>query len=154
MGKVLGIARRAAKRAPMETLSSVEITKTSGVAGDTRGKPGRRQVTVLPIEGWRAACAELGADLPWTFRRANLLVEGIAPAERVGHRIVIGEVVLEVTGELDPCSRMDAQHPGLTVALMPQWRGGVTCRVLKGGAVSVGDAVALWAAHEIIDAGA
>jgi MOSC domain-containing protein YiiM len=152
MGKVLGIARRASKHAPMETLDAVEITTASGVAGDTRGKPGRRQVTVLTVEGWRAACAELGVNLPWTYRRANLLVEGIAPADRAGQRIVIGDLVLEITGELDPCGRMDAQHAGLTAALVPDWRGGVTCRVLAGGAVSVGDGVALLVADERIDA--
>jgi MOSC domain-containing protein YiiM len=43
--------------------------------------------------------------------------------------------------ETDPCPRMDAQHPGLTAALLPEWRAGVCCRVLKGGAIRSGDPV-------------
>ena len=35
---------------------------------------------------------------------------------------------LEVTGETDPCERMEEIQPGLFQALAPGWRGGVTCR--------------------------
>jgi MOSC domain-containing protein YiiM len=38
---------------------------------------------------------------------------------------------------------MDKQHEGLRKALTPEWRGGVACRVLRGGDVAVGDDVAL-----------
>ncbi|PWR22198.1 MOSC domain-containing protein [Zavarzinia compransoris] len=144
-GRLIGIARRARPRAAMETLDQVEITATAGVAGDIRGRPGKRQVTVLAAEGFAAAVAEIApppAHAPWTLRRANLLVEGIALPRTVGARVAIGPVVLEVTGETDPCSRMDAQLPGLTRALTPDWRGGVTCRVLQGGAIALGDTVA------------
>lgn len=143
MGSLLGISRRTKAHGPMETLEAAEVTPASGVEGDVRGKPGRRQITVLPVEGWRVACAEAGADLPWTVRRANLLVEGINPAGCVGHRIVIGTLVLEITGETDPCSKMEAAHKGLMAALLPDWRGGVTCRVRTAGQVRPGDEVSL-----------
>jgi MOSC domain-containing protein YiiM len=139
LARLLGIARRAAKRAPMETLDTVTIGTVDGVAGDLRGKPGRRQVTVLAREAWDAACAELGTTLPWTTRRANLLVEGLDLAATTGTRLTIGAVVLEVTGETDPCHRMDEQKAGLRAALTPDWRGGITCRVVRGGTLSVGD---------------
>ena len=143
MGVLVGIARRKKKRAPMETLERAEISTGTGVAGDSRGKPGKRQVTVLSAAAWRDACAELGKDVPWTTRRANLLVEGIELEKKEGAVLRIGGVELRVTGELDPCSRMDEQQPGLTRALQPNWRGGVTCAVLKGGFVAVGDTVAV-----------
>jgi MOSC domain-containing protein YiiM len=48
-----------------------------------------------------------------------------------------------VTGETDPCRRMEALHTGLFAALAKEWRGGVTCRVVKGGLLTVGETVVL-----------
>jgi len=143
MGCLEGIARRDRKRAPMQVLEHAEISAETGVARDFRGKPGQRQVTVLSASAWRAACADLGRDVAWTIRRANLLVDGIELLQTAGCIIRIGPVRLLVTGEVDPCSRMDEQCPGLTNALKPDWRGGVSCTVLEGGPVSLGDAVSL-----------
>jgi MOSC domain-containing protein YiiM len=36
---------------------------------------------------------------------------------------------------------MEEQCPGLRAALQPDWRGGVSCTVLQGGTVTIGDAV-------------
>jgi MOSC domain-containing protein YiiM len=36
---------------------------------------------------------------------------------------------------------MDSAWPGLQAALAPEWRGGVTVRVIVGGDVAVGDPV-------------
>lgn len=143
MGLLTGIARRDRKRAPMDTLGRAEISTTTGVALDSRGKPGPRQVTVISADAWQSACSELGKELPWTTRRANLLVEGIDLPETTGAVLHIGAVQLLVTGEVDPCSRMDEQCAGLTKALQPQWRGGVSCTVLAGGSVALGDSVTL-----------
>ena len=141
MGRLAGIARRAKKRAPMETLESAEISVESGVARDSRGRPGNRQVTLLSLAAWQSACEEIGADAPWTTRRSNLLIEGLELPREAGRTIIIGEVRLRTTIEIDPCSRMDEQVPGLTDALRPDWRGGVGCEVIAGGTVRVGDAV-------------
>ena len=103
MGKVLAIARRNASRARMESLDRAQVSLDAGVEGDHRGTPGERQVTVLTRESWQAACAELGADLPWTTRRSNLLIEGLRVEGRLGQTIRIGDVELSITGETDPC---------------------------------------------------
>ena len=141
MGKLAGIARREKKRAPMESLESAEITLAAGVTGDFRGKPGKRQVTLLSSSDWQIACEEVGADLPWTTRRSNLLVEGIELPREPGTIIAIGNVRLRSTREIDPCFRMDEQKQGLTKALQPDWRGGIGCEVLSGGKISIGDSV-------------
>ena len=140
MGRLVGIARAPNRRAKMVEVPSVEIDFASGVAGDARGRTPGRQVTVLFRESWDAACGELGVVLPWTTRRANLLVEGM-DVPRLGDRIGIGPVVLEVTGETDPCRVMEAAHKGLRQALTPEWRGGVCCRVRGAGTIAVGDVV-------------
>ena len=128
----------------MTEIDSVEITCEQGVVPDTRGKPGKRQVTVLSLESWLIACAELGAELPWTTRRANILISGITfSAEDVGKILQIGDVCLQITVETDPCNRMDKQHQGLTAALTPEWRAGVCCRVLSGGQIQINDQVLL-----------
>ena len=129
----------------MELLERAEVTLDAGVASDSRGRPGRRQVTVLSREAWEEAVEELGRkpeSLPWTVRRANLLVEGLELEGTSGRRLLIGdEVELEITGETDPCQRMEEQQSGLRQALEPRWRGGVTARVIRGGIVLLGDTV-------------
>lgn len=143
MARLIGIARREKKRAPMEMLDSADISTDTGVAGDSRGKPGNRQVTLLSARDWRAACGELGQDVGWTTRRSNLFIDEMDLPKAAGHIIAIGDVRLQTTLEIAPCSRMDEQVDGLKKALQPEWRGGVGCEVLEGGVVSIGDTVEL-----------
>ena len=147
MGRLIGIARREAKRADMEILKDAEISEQTGVANDFRGKPGKRQVTLVSASAWAAVCDDLGQELPWTTRRANLLVEDINLPQRTGDVIEVGTVRLLVTMEVNPCSRMEEQAGGLKEAMTPEWRGGVACTVLKGGTVRLGDDVAVLAEY-------
>jgi len=143
-GRLIGIARRASRRAPMEEVGQVSISLEAGLGGDHKGaKFPLRQVTVLSIEAWQAALDDLPGkpDLTWTARRANLLVEAVRLPRAKGGLIAIGEVELEVTHQTVPCGRMDEAHDGLRKALHPEWRGGVTCRVVRAGTVQVGDFV-------------
>lgn len=141
MGRLAGIARRDEKRAPMQTLQQADVSVQTGVAQDSRGKPGERTVTVISASAWREVCAELGQDIPWTTRRANLLVDDIDLPRSAGSVIEVGEVRLQVMVEVNPCFRMDEQVAGLTAALTPAWRGGVGCTVLQGGSIAIGDPV-------------
>jgi MOSC domain-containing protein YiiM len=143
MGKLLGIAYRDGSRQPMREIDAARISPGAGVATDFRGrKPGPRQVTVLCAEKWRAACDDLGTELPWTTRRANLLVNGLSIGpECVGRTLRVGTALLRITIETDPCSRMDEQYKGLKRALMPDWRGGACCEVVQDGDITVGDTV-------------
>ncbi len=141
MGRLIGIARREAKRAPMEELASAEISMETGVARDSRGKPGDRQVTLLSARAWRSACDDLGQEVDWLTRRSNLFVDDIDLPKVAGCIVSIGEVRLRTTMEIAPCSRMDEQVEGLTAVLQPDWRGGVGCEVLQGGRIAVGDTV-------------
>lgn len=138
-GRVLGIARRNVKRGPMLLLEHARISVAAGVDGDTRGKPGRRQVTVLSASSWIEACHHAGTDQPWLARRANVLVDGLDLRFTEGAVLHLGDgIELLVTGELEPCERMDQASPGLRLALAEDWRGGVTCRVQQGGLLAVG----------------
>ena len=110
------------------------------------GRKPRRQVSLIEAESWEAALHDLGragdADLPWWIRRANLLTQGIRLPREAGAIIAIGASLrIEVTCECDPCSRMDEILPGLKIALLPDWRGGVLGRVLCDGEIAIGDEV-------------
>ncbi len=146
-GRLIGIAVRDAHRAPMRTLERALVVAGAGVEGDYKGaKHPRRGVTVLAREDWEAALAELDAPepaavLPWTARRANLLVEGVALPRALAGVVRIGPVVIEVTYPTTPCVRMDEALPGLKKALYPDWRGGITARVVQGGPIALGDRV-------------
>ena len=157
-GHLIGIARRSARRAPMEELSSGLITLEAGLDGDNRGsKFMSRQITVLAREDWEAALLDLSdlmgqPDLPWATRRANLYVEGVRLPRAKGGVLQIGPVVLEITGQTNPCHRMEEARSGLLSALHPDWRGGVTCRVREGGPIKLGDPVQILVApkeHQI-----
>jgi MOSC domain-containing protein YiiM len=146
-GRLIGIAVRAARRAPMQVQDSAILTAGAGVDGDHKGvKLPRRGVTILAREAWEAALAQLGAEtgapeLPWTARRANLLTEDVELPRAVGGIIAVGPAVLEVTYPTMPCSRMEEARAGLMQALYPDWRGGVTCKVIEGGRVALGDPI-------------
>ena len=140
-GVLKAIATRSEKRAPMELHDQIEVNAESGLSCDAHRKPGRAQVTIVSAEKWTEANDVLGADLPWTFRRANLLVSGISLEPDVGARLSIGDVILEVTMETDPCERMDEQHAGLRQALEINARCGVRCRIVQGGTIKAGCAV-------------
>jgi len=149
MGILTGIARHARPRGPIKTIDHVDVTVEAGLAGDFRGaiKPGgkgKRQVSLIEAGDWAAAMADLGHDLPWWVRRANLLIDGLDLPQTPGARVRIGgDVVIEITTECDPCSRMEEIAQGLKAALTPDWRGGALGRVLSGGRIAVGDPVVI-----------
>ena len=140
LGTLQGIAVREASRAPMKEQQQVEVTTTHGIVQDYRGT-GLRQVTLLDIGQWQEVLAELGIELPWYTRRANLLIAGIDLPAAVGWRLQIGACRFAIGGETTPCQRMDELHPGLRQILSPHMRGGVWGKVLQGGPLRVGDSV-------------
>lgn len=144
MSTLIDIAFRTTSKASMQTCDQANISLTKGVEQDFRGSAKNRQVTILSTVDWLQVCKEIDADLPWTIRRANLLVDKLTFSQAdVGKTLRIGDIELEITRETDPCSRMDDQHQGLKSALMSEWRGGVCCKVIKAGSLKVGDSVEL-----------
>lgn len=142
-GRLVGIARREGRRAPLQESAEGLISIQAGLAGDYKGgKFPRRQITVLAREAWEVAAADIGdLGLPWTIRRANLLVEGVELPRAKGGILSVGPVRLEVTSQTYPCVRMEEARAGLLKALARDWRGGVTCQVLSSGQIGLGDAV-------------
>ncbi|MGB0714854.1 MAG: MOSC domain-containing protein [Phycisphaerae bacterium] len=137
-GTVKALARRAEKSDPMEEINEAVLEAGGGVAGESRS-PGKRAVTLLAVEAWNKACAEVQSELPWWIRRANILIDGIDLQQALNKEIHIGETIMQVHGETRPCQLMDDQHEGLRAALKPDMRGGVFAEVIKGGTIRPGD---------------
>ena len=147
-GRLAGIARHGAPKGPMEALGHVAVTTAEGLHGDFRGglasskQTRKRQVSLIEADCVSAAMAEAGALLDWSDCRRNLLVTGLRLPRKEGSRVQIGDsLVIEITGECDPCERMDALHEGLRAALTRDWRGGFLGRVIKDGDIALGDEI-------------
>ena len=138
-GNLVGIARARELGAPLEEITSASVSLERGIEGDARGMKHGRQVTVLFRDGWEDACREVGVELPWIARRANLLLANLERPLEAGGLLRIGDVELQVTMETRPCHLMDRAHEGLRAALRPDWRGGVCSVVRRGGKIRLGD---------------
>ncbi|HTL14341.1 MAG TPA: MOSC domain-containing protein [Thermomonas sp.] len=141
-GRVEWMGLRPARGEAMRAVDGAEARAGGGLAGDRyKGGSGKRGVTLLQAEHLPAIAALSGhaAVAPATLRR-NLVVSGIPLVALKGRRFRIGGVLLEGTGECDPCSRMEAALGAGGYNAM-RGMGGLCARILEGGTLRVGDAV-------------
>lgn len=136
---------------PMDPVASAEVETDKGIVGDAN-HGASRQITIISGDAWDTVVAELGAEVDPASRRANLMVRGVALKETRGRILQVGSCRVLVQGETRPCHIMDEAHQGLREALSPEWRAGVYGKVVRGGAIRVGDAVG-WADGEADAAG-
>jgi MOSC domain-containing protein YiiM len=72
--------------------------------------------------------------------RENMTLTGLVLDDLAeGTRLEMGEAILEIAGDCEPCGQMEALRPGLREAI--RGRRGKLARVVRSGAVRVGDAV-------------
>lgn len=140
VGAILGIAVRHKARQPLREVAACRVAAGGGLDGDHVDSK-RRGVTFISSTQWQQVTRELGADLPWHMRRANVLVDCDRLDHLIGQTIRVGEVTVLIHAETKPCAVMDEMHPGLQAVLRPDCRAGVYGEVLEGGAIAVGDAV-------------
>ncbi|UOQ71405.1 MOSC domain-containing protein [Hymenobacter cellulosilyticus] len=146
-GRVEWIGIRPVRREPLVSLPEVEVLTDARLHGDhARVKAGgKRQVTLIQHEHLQAVAGFLGREEPVDpgRLRRNLVVSGLNLLALKNRRVQLGEeVILEVTGECHPCSRMEEElGPGGYNAM--RGHGGLTARIIQGGLLRVGDAVRL-----------
>lgn len=146
VGRVDWLGVRPAKRQAIRVVDAVDVLADLGFDGDraVRKPSRRRQVTLLQAEHLAVVAQLLGRDAPIdpAWLRRNAVVSGLALAALKGRRFRLGAALLEGTGDCDPCPRMEeALGRGGFVAMAGH--GGITARVLEGGRVQVGDAIAI-----------
>lgn len=140
-GTIAGLSVRPGRREPVELRDELNLRADSGPEGDHADRA-RRGLTLISEELWKRAASACGTpDLPWHTRRANVLLSGLELDATEGRRLRLGDCVLEITGECDPCGLMDEYQPGLKEALMPELRAGLMARIVEGGVVRIGDRV-------------
>ena len=142
VGTILALAVRDVEGEPMREVKDAELLVDGGLSEDAKQRD-VRGVTFIARHQWVAVCDELGVELAWTVRKANVLLDTSLPSfeQLMGTTIYIGDTKLEVTGETTPCSKMDRSQQGLQEALRPAWRGGMFARVIEGGHIAIGDVI-------------
>ena len=142
-GRVAWIGVRPVRRATVTAVDAVEAVAGRGLAGDHYAHGGKRQVTLIQAEHLVALAALVGRPValdPALLRR-NVVVAGLNLLALKGRQFRLGGALLEWTGPCEPCSRMEeALGPGGYNAM--RGHGGITARVVAGGLIRVGDAVA------------
>jgi MOSC domain-containing protein YiiM len=144
MGKIIGIASCEKKGGSMVVYASAKASIESGIGDDYRGivqEDSGYQLTIIAVENWNRVCSELGRKLHWTTRGANLIIEGVDLENSTGDLLKIGNFFVEITGEYKPEQNMDDKILGLRDALVENWRGGVTAKVIQNGIVNENDEV-------------
>lgn len=156
-GRVEAIFLRPARLAPVTPVSEATAEPGRGLIGDRRSMALRvgdlaqkREVTLFQAEHLPILAGWLGLPSmnPARLRR-NLVVSGISLVSMrslfpdVVLRWQFGEeVILEITGTCEPCSRMESELGEGGYNAM-RGHGGMTARIVAGGTIRVSDAVRL-----------
>lgn len=145
---------------PARRITARELIRTIAIAGvgledDRRGiesttivaNTSNRQVTLIQAEHIEVIAKIMCLpQLSATLLRRNLVVSGInllaiKPLFKGQlHYLQIGDVLLEVTGNCAPCSRME-ELLGEGGYNAMRGHGGVNARIIRGGVLNVGEIV-------------
>lgn len=152
-GHLDAIWLRSERRGSMRSVPAARAEVGRGLLGDHRAVRHRhdlarrtREITLVQAEHLPLIAQWVGRDaFDAGLLRRNLVISGInllslrspfADARRVWQ--LGDEVLLQITGPCDPCSRMEALlGPGGYNAM--RGHGGLTALLLRGGEVRVGD---------------
>jgi MOSC domain-containing protein YiiM len=136
MANVLHLFRAPQRRLPMEEIAEVRALEHSGLEGCAHARTGSpRQVLLMDSE-----TLEL-MELPPGIIRENITTRGInVNGLNTGERLRIGTAQLEVSMMCTPCDQLEKVRSGLRREL--RGRRGMLCRVIAGGTIRQGDAIA------------
>lgn len=122
--------------AAMRPVQHANAVTAEGLQDDANRGRRKRQVLLIELETLLHFGLRPG-DVRENIVVAGITIAGTAP----GTRIHAGHVELEVTTDCSPCDYIDSLRPGLQRQI--RGRRGTLCHVIHGGAINVGDPVAL-----------
>lgn len=152
-GRLDAIYLRPARNVPCVEVAYAQALAGQGLIGDRILKsPSRnplgsnRQVTLIQAEHIAVIAAFLNKPIDAGWLRRNLVVSSInlLAAKSLFKdqpiQLQIGEVVLEITGPCEPCSKMEAiLGQGAYNAM--RGHGGVNAKIVSGGELKLGNSV-------------
>jgi MOSC domain-containing protein YiiM len=148
-GRLIAICIGETKRADLRAVEMCEAVAGQGLVGDrysrqdgTFSKPGSpdREVTLIESEALEALAREDGITLQPTQARRNLVTRDVPLNHLVGREFAVGPVVLAGIRLCEPCGHLEK----LTLTGIKQGlchRGGLRARIVRGGALRVGDSI-------------
>jgi MOSC domain-containing protein YiiM len=152
-GKLEAIFLRTARGEPCQRINSVQAIAGKGLLGDRASLKtssatisSKRQVTLIQAEHIQVLSLLLNKTIHAEVLRRNLVVSGInllatkSLFKNQPMQLMIGEVILEVTGPCEPCSKMEVLLGKGGYNAM-RGHGGITAKVIKGGNITLNDSV-------------
>ena len=134
-----------ARGEPMKGVESVEALTGQGLVGDRYCKKSARrgpdyQVSLIEAEAIEEFTKEVGLPMTADMPRRNVVTTGIHLNDFLGKQFLVGDVLLEGLEPCEPCS-LFAKRSYPQVLSFFKGRGGLRARIVRGGAIRVGDQV-------------
>jgi molybdopterin adenylyltransferase len=144
VGRIVAISISQKKGQKKNNVAHAVLKENFGIVGDVHAGTGLRQVSFLSMESLEAIQGKGIVIRPGDFAE-NITVRGIDLTHcKIGEQLKIGdESILEITQIGKSCHSGCEILKKLGDCIMP--REGIFARVIKGGAISVEDAVAVCA---------
>lgn len=148
--------------AKMQSIQEATLLTKRGIVGDRYCRSGHtrtgtysarwldepgRDLTLVSADGFEAILKEQKLERPITVLRRNIVVRGLsadAVNDMVGHEVQLGPLVrLFVHRRTVPCKYREAQARCANF-MNHFWQAcGVSCEILQGGSIQVGDTMAV-----------
>ncbi len=131
-----------------ESVAEVQAVADAGLRGDryfdqsgTFAEREGSDLTLIESEALAAVERDYGIGLEPGVHRRNVTTEGVSLNHLIGDRFRVGEVTCIGTELCEPCSYLERhlEERGVREALVH--RGGLRCRIVKGGRIRVGDGI-------------
>jgi MOSC domain-containing protein YiiM len=146
MGTVKHIFLAPERGAPMVAMSEVEAIADCGLRGDRYAEARHRksedyQLTLIELENIEAFAQASGLPLAPHEPRRNLVTVGVRLNEFCGRRFRVGGIELQGLELCEPCGTF-AKRTHRDVVRFFVRKGGLRCRIVRGGTIRIGDNIA------------
>ncbi len=124
-----------------EPCDDVTVRSNFGIVGDYRSDKFQiGQITLIEAEAVDALSRKLGYEIPAGASRRQVMVKGIELNKLIGQDLRIGQILARVEEKCKPCKNMETKiGHGARDAMND--KGGIRCRIIKGGELHIGDKV-------------